>query len=432
MKYGNLIFLGSKIDDNTSLVNIGDYLQCLAIANIYNKMGIDEKEIINLTPDEVTTYAGKDYVILPLNWGLFDENFLDGDNRIKISPKIIPVFLSMTTGINYDEIYFNSYNIQYFKNFEPIGCRDEVTMSTLRKFGIKAYLNGCLSAVFPKRKINDQQNKILLIDVPSELYNYIPKKLLDNYEVFHQQYYISNSQPDEITKKEIVDRYKYYEENAKLIITSRLHVASPAMAMGIPVIFVKSKLDMRFSWLDKYLQLYTPKDYNKINWNPVSIEYENMKEIIIKNSIRRIKEVFDSYNENLEISEFYEFRSKNNYVSFTNLLHKGYENAIAYLNQKYKSDDYFEYGIWGLNKSADNFYEYMCLNYKNAKLTLAVDLYKQICFHGIQTIKPDKIDLINIDNMFVLPVGASNMATNLFKLNNVSTNKYCICAELYI
>lgn len=226
MKYGNLIFLGSKIDDNTSLVNIGDYLQCLAIANIYNKMGIDEKEIINLTPDEVTTYAGKDYVILPLNWGLFDENFLDGDNRIKISPKIIPVFLSMTTGINYDEIYFNSYNIQYFKNFEPIGCRDEVTMSTLRKFGIKAYLNGCLSAVFSKRKINDQQNKILLIDVPSELYNYIPKKLLDNYEVFHQQYYISNSQPDEITKKEIVDRYKYYEENAKLIITSRLHVAS--------------------------------------------------------------------------------------------------------------------------------------------------------------------------------------------------------------
>ena len=432
MKFANLFYLGGKIDNNTTLVNIGDYLQCLAITNIYKQMGIEENEILNLTPDEVKNYDGEDYLVLPLNWGLFDKSFLDEDNRLNFSPKILPVFLSMTTGINYDEKYFNDFNIAYYKNFEPIGCRDEVTMHTLRRFGIKAYVNGCLTAVFPKRQSNNIQNKILLIDVPIELYEYIPETLLNNTEIFHQQYYISNDQSDEITKNEIIDRYKYYSDTAKLIITSRLHVASPAMAMGIPVIFVKSKLDMRFSWLDKFIPLYTPQTYNRINWNPTAIVYGNMKEQIINNSIRRIKEVYDSYKNNLEISEFYEARYKNDYVAFTDVLHKGYENAISYLAKKYKEDHAFEYGIWGLNKSAENFYEFMCKNYKNAKLTLTVDLYKDTIFHGIHTIKPDEIDLRSMDNMFVLPVGASNMAIDLFRMNNVYSDRYCICAEIYI
>lgn len=432
MKYANLFFLGTNIMDDMRVVNMGDYLQCMIITNIYKKMGIDEKDIFNLSKDELTKYNGEDYLILPLNWGLFDKAFIDENNHINLSPKIIPVFLSMTTGINYKEEYFNDYNISYLKRFQPIGCRDEITMNILRKYGIESYLNGCLTATFSKRKISEKQNKILFIDVPIELYEYIPDKLLENAEFLSQQYYIDNNEAEEITKNNIIDRYRYYEENAKLIITSRLHVVSPAMAMSIPVIFVKTKLDMRFSWIDKYLPLYTPENYDEINWNPNPINYEEIKDKIINNSIRRINETYKQCKSNLEISEFYENRYKNDYVSFTELLHNDYEKAINYLEAKYDKDDEFIYGIWGLNKAAENFYEYMTLNYKNSKLELAVDLYKKINFNAVQSISPNEINFETVDNLFILPVSASNMAFNRLNKNKVKSNKYCICAEVYI
>lgn len=432
MKYANLFFIGTNIMEDIKLVNFGDYLQCIIIENIYKKMGIGKNDILNLSKEELTKYNGEEYLILPLNWGLFDKVFIDENNHISISPKIIPVFLSMTTGINYKEEYFNDYNINYLKRFQPIGCRDEITMNILRRYGIEAYLNGCLTATFDKRKVSDNQKKILFVDVPIELYEYIPSEFLKDAEFFNQQYYIDNNQSEEVTKNNIIDRYRYYEENAKLIITSRLHVASPAMAMGIPVIFVKTKLDMRFSWIDKYLPLYTPENYSEINWNPYPIEYEDIKKKIINNSVRRIKETYRKYQDNLEISEFYENRNKNDYVSFTELLHNDYEKAIDYLEAKYDKEDSFTYGIWGLNKAAENFYEYMNLNYKNAKLDLAVDLYKKINFNGVKSISPSEIDFETVDNLFILPVSASNMAFNLLKSNKVKRNRYCICAEVYI
>ena len=219
MKYANLNYLGSKLNLDTSLINIGDYLQSLAISYIYKKMGLSVDDVLNLSPEEIINYEAEEYILLPLNWALFEKKFLDDNNRINLPHKVIPVFLSMTLGCAFNNSSFNSFNIQYLKNFEPIGCRDEVTSTILRQHGIKSYVNGCLTSVLPIRKTNSSQNKILLIDAPNELYEYIPKDYLTNSEVFNQQYYINNSIPVEDVKKSIVDRYQYYSDNAKIIIT---------------------------------------------------------------------------------------------------------------------------------------------------------------------------------------------------------------------
>lgn len=432
MKYANLNYLGSKLNLDTSLINIGDYLQSLAISYIYKKMGLSDDDVLNLSPEEIINYEAEEYILLPLNWALFEKKFLDDNNRINLPHKVIPVFLSMTLGCAFNNSSFNSFNIQYLKNFEPIGCRDEVTSTILRQHGIKSYVNGCLTSVLPIRKTNSSQNKILLIDAPNELYEYIPKDYLTNSEVFNQQYYINNSIPVEDVKKSIVDRYQYYSDNAKIIITSRLHAASPALAMGIPVVFAKSKLDIRLSWLDKYLPLYTEKDFCRIDWHPNPVNFEDVKGMIISNCIRRITEAYNFYFENFRISKYFESRKKNNYDLFVDVLNNGYENAIQFFKNKYDNDDVFEYGIWGLNKSAENFYIYMCENYKNAKLTIAVDLYKKNLFHGVSPIEPEDMIISKIENLIVLPVGASNMAYDYFNKNGICESTYCICGETYI
>ncbi|GAE09109.1 hypothetical protein JCM10914_5455 [Paenibacillus sp. JCM 10914] len=65
------------------------------------------------------------------------------------------------------------------------------------------------------------------------------------------------------------------------------------MAMGIPVILVSENFDGRFSWIDKYLPLYTPGEFSEINWNPSPVDYEEDKKIIKKQFIYRIKKAYE-------------------------------------------------------------------------------------------------------------------------------------------
>ena len=72
---------------------------------------------------------------------------------------------------------------------------------------------------------------------------------------------------------------KYYNE-AKLVITSRIHSAMPCIAMGIPVIFIHPKLkDSRLDVLDGIIPKYSPNDKYAINWNPKAPNIEKMKEL---------------------------------------------------------------------------------------------------------------------------------------------------------
>lgn len=57
-----------------------------------------------------------------------------------------------------------------------------------------------------------------------------------------------------------------------------MHIASPCIGMGVPVVLVRKSIDYRFSWIDKYIPIYTEKDVNNINWYPEAItEIEDIK-----------------------------------------------------------------------------------------------------------------------------------------------------------
>ena len=139
-------------------------------------------------------------------------------------------------------------------------------------------------------------------------------------------------------------RYEYYFYRARLIVTSRLHVAAPAVAMGIPCILASDNFDNRFSWIDKLLPLYTPENFDKIEWNPLPVEYEQQK-ADIKNALKRvILGEGDRIEALAEVSAFYEMRDRIEYNS-------AYKRAL----EKYGSlSDEVKYAIWGTVTSKSN------------------------------------------------------------------------------
>lgn len=73
--------------------------------------------------------------------------------------------------------------------------------------------------------------------------------------------------------RHILERYRL---EAKLVITSKIHVAMPCVAMGIPVVFITDEPNnIRFDVIQGILPIYSYKDMNYVNWSPepVNIDY---------------------------------------------------------------------------------------------------------------------------------------------------------------
>lgn len=431
MKFGNLYWQNTNMaDSDVVAVNFGDNLQFMAIDYLYSVFLPDTQEVVKLQLNEIRDYRGED-IILPLNWNLFDRAFMDG-NRIDISENILPVFLGMTIeSYAYKESFFNDYNIAYLKRHEPIGCRDAHTVDVLRQYHIRAYLNGCLTSVFPKRE-KIAQNRIVFVDVPIGLLPYIPEGMKGQYEVMTQQHYFDQSVSVENVLDKVKAQYRKYAEEAGLVVTSRLHVASPCMAMGIPVIFVKDRIDARFGWLDAYIPLYDREHFDRIEWNPRPIEYEDKKEVIIQNAVKRILNVYENDIGFDAVEAVYRNRKKKEYINFQQTIYNNFEKATLFLQKNYSQKDNFVYSIWGINDAAENFYTYMCREYPNAELKCVIDKYKSMEFHGKQTIKPEEICWEDGEIIFILPVKASNEAMSVLEGKKVDRKYYICCGDQFI
>ncbi|MBU5488421.1 hypothetical protein KQI77_09780 [Clostridium sp. MSJ-8] len=84
-------------------------------------------------------------------------------------------------------------------------------------------------------------------------------------------------------KKLYKDIMKEIKENAKLVVTRRLHVALPCIAMEVPVVLAH-QCDTglvevcRFSGLDRIIKVYKPEEFDSIYWNPNVPDIEWLKE----------------------------------------------------------------------------------------------------------------------------------------------------------
>ena len=381
MKYGLLKFLyEDEVQQKVETLNLGDAIQVLAWKEVYRQAGIQEKDIVYIAEKDLASYDGE-YVIFPVSAiGVGSSSILSRP----FSPKIIPFFFST----NLASLRLEPAMIDYMRNFGPVGCRDEFAMQQLRQLQIPAYLSGCVTAVFPRPEGVREKNKTFLIDVPESLYPYIPPQLLENSEKITHLFPIDHSRPAteedaERFFKEGCRLFERYKKEAGLIISSRMHGLMPGISMGIPVIAAMENRSRRFSWLDKFVPLYTPDLFSRINWSPKPVEYEAHKQLLTRHIIQRLRELAHKWEDMTAVSQYYEDRPKSIYGS-------RYHQLLLQLGKK--REDPFEYVLWGCGLTGESTYLAMRELYPNAVLKAAVDQYAVGEFHGLPIQKAEVLE----------------------------------------
>ena len=397
MKYGNIAFSGKEIN------NLGDQMQIIALNNMYDRLNIPESERVIIPFSELSTYSNNEKVILPISFPILTYNPMGVCGLF--SNDIIPLFI----GFTWLNPIYSEEEISYLKQYEPIGCRDEYTRNNLLKCGIKAYLNGCitLSAFFDCADCfnTHKRTKVYLVDVEDSFLKYIPVAIKTKAEIRSQ--YVRAEKGKDIYQI-AQQRYKEYNDNARLVITSRLHCAIPCISMGIPVIILREKVSYRFSWVEKIAPIYTHKTIEKVDWNP--------KPVQCKEIIRMQCEVF---------ADCIFHRVSNNYALLDDCLINrekisdyyidGITPALEYLSIKENQNK--PYILWGGSIAAKCIYDVITKNYHNMKLKRLIDKYNIITIGDNESCS--YLDVSNKEweeaAVFITALAANKEAESLFK-----------------
>lgn len=262
--FGLLVYFKDKNNSlfkENSSENIGDYIQSLAALQFLPKNCFPY-----LVDREYLRYYNGPMVNLIMNgWFLLYEG-----NKI-VSDKINPIYLSFHI---YNEKGLDSEAIKNLKKYEPIGSRDLFTYNILKNKNIKSYFSACLTLTLDidyAAKKSERTNEIIFVDYSFGQIPQVDKSLLSlkayNFKeiikLTHMNFKISESHIERFKKaKYLLDRYA----RAKLVVTTRLHVAFPCLALKTPVIFVRRKKffdQNRFSGLYQFLNTVGYNEHGK-------------------------------------------------------------------------------------------------------------------------------------------------------------------------
>ena len=171
---------------------------------------------------------------------------------------INPLFISMHVSAHgdlyrIDDRFLDGLGGAYLRRFEPIGARDESTLSLLEKKGIRAYFSGCLTLTLSLPDTLEKSDEVILTDVNPAIAVTLKKQFPgENWQsVTHcvDPPAISTLAPDE--RLEAVEALLHRYKRAKCVVTQRLHCALPCLALGTPVLLLYEEwsLDRMSSFL---------------------------------------------------------------------------------------------------------------------------------------------------------------------------------------
>ena len=300
MSIGVLGYLGSK--------NIGDFIQTKAVLDIVNSKNIKyiDRESLHLQDGNITK-------TIINGW------FMENPNNWPPSEKIIPLFISFHITPAIKHKILQKQSLDYFKDHEPIGCRDIYTRDLLLENGIDAFFSSCLTTSierdkylkksipegiivvgpFDRLKPNLDYKSIYkflisIIKFPGKAINYNLK--LKKFKKYLGKQRHSVKVFEQITAHKIkshTEGLRYANEmlekiaESEIMITSRIHAALPAVAMGLKVIFIDEGLEhenhkQRLSGLKNYFTNVNLKEFLMLNLEDIQL-MQNHKPYIQKN-----------------------------------------------------------------------------------------------------------------------------------------------------
>lgn len=269
--------------ENKAVINIGDYVQALASAQFLPQVdGFVNRE-------NLSGYCGEECKVIMNGWYMHDPTKWPPNNQVK------PLFVALHINKLASEKMLDAKGVDYFRKFEPIGCRDYHTLELLQKHGINAYFSGCMTLTLGhKYKSTSNSGKVYFVDpiIPHasgfmeyirdicfmllnyrlvshirrkmtlshhKILNYLKvsrfariysslfeKRALRDAIYIEQQNNYYGTLSNEERLKEAERLVKQYAE-ASFVVTRRIHCALPCLGLGTPVYFIQNTEDSDIS-----------------------------------------------------------------------------------------------------------------------------------------------------------------------------------------
>ena len=250
MQYGLMTY------DYKKHFNVGDYIQSLAARQFLPEVHR------YLNREHLNEYSGPKTKLIMNGW------FMHNPESWPPSPDILPLFVSFHLTKRAAAIVLNRTNVSFLKKYE-VGARDPSTLNFLKDKGINAYFSGCLTLTLGNIFHHQPSTDIYFVDVLHKPQFFgrrkrLIRKLFDA-DTVKSARRIQHNYPKHLFKTEesrfqLANDLLSSYQNAKLVVTSRLHCALPCLAMGTPVVFVNgyvSKEQIRLEGLEEFLNVIT-------------------------------------------------------------------------------------------------------------------------------------------------------------------------------
>ena len=297
--------------------NLGDLIQSLAAKQFLNK-----STVVELDRDKLNKYKGEKLALVMNGW------FIENSENWPPSEKIDPLFISFHLNPIATKGILSDKGIAYFKRHQPIGCRDHFTQNLLSRLGIDTYYSACLTLSLKRQDYvsedtkregihvisaferlnpkNDSIQKGLFMQIlqnikkpyKSKKYKSALKRLESFLKRQNDQVYWSSQllEPKNYTQQERLDRAVLQLKNiatARLVITSRIHTALPAVAFGTPVLFLSDGLNhinhrSRFDGMEYFFPILRSKDLG--NLEPEFLEPDKLHLPYVKRFENKIRQ----------------------------------------------------------------------------------------------------------------------------------------------
>ena len=221
-------------------LNVGDEIQSLAVKRQLPHVDYEiDREKLNTFKSN----NGEQVKLILNGW------FMEKPDNWPPSEDIKPLFISFHISHEFNAVQkmTTPEMIAYYKKHEPIGCRDMHTTNLLKSKGVDAYFSGCATLTY-ENQFTERTNEIVMADPLFNLWPYsygkysADKLVPSEYQkdivyTTHRRPSRDRSQEDRVRDAEkIIETYS----KAKLVFTSRIHVALPCLALGTPVIFINA------------------------------------------------------------------------------------------------------------------------------------------------------------------------------------------------
>jgi Septin family protein len=298
MKYGIIYY---KETDN-----IGDDIQSYAAAQLLPSVDcLVDRESLN----EFSLPDNKKVAVI------LNGCFLHKKYNWPPSNNIIPLCISMHFtpndhwGIGYN--FLDGAGGDYLRNFGAIGCWDSHTLNALKSRNIDAYISGCLTLTLNQRiKSQHAGSYVCAVDIPKEAENEMSERLSASGIELKKETHWVDYKKEQLSWDERMQRVEGLldvYQNARCVVTKRLHCALPCLAMGVPVLLLydEDKDDVtRYQYFLPFLSVSTVEDFlnKKDHFELINPADNSGKHLTIANELEKRTKEFTYAIENDTIS----------------------------------------------------------------------------------------------------------------------------------